>query len=208
MQITMRRRIARAWRDTRWFNLKFDILPGAIPALVLAAVTYARKHGPKDPSVGDLVLPVGAGLVALAGYWALINGIELVWNYMRSGERIAREEVDRLKAQVGDPDKRQKALTAISVLTNWQKVGADRYKKAWIIFNESVKKRDEGEWEAAIEDCRDWIRVAQNTIEWHCPEYIGEFESFSIGGGLFEEGNARRGRLAEILRQLRLSAGL
>ena len=204
MRISMSQRLARARRNTRWFSLKTDILAVLVAAIGTGGATYYVEHGADDFNVSHTVIPIMAGMGALIVYWALLNGIEFVWNLSRAGERIAVEEIERLRAQLGDSVGRERHQNALVALTELQETGAQLFKEADRLFQASPI--DNERWEAAISACRDWAPGVQTAIRQHCPEYLGEFESFEIGGGLFEEGNARRGRLAEILRQLRLAA--
>lgn len=198
MEITVRKRLARAGRDTRWFSLKVDLLPTPIAAIITGVLAGG---------VVDILPAVGVGVGAALAYWVLANGIEFVWNFMRSGERIARDEVIRLEGLVGDPDARKRATTAIEVLTSAQEEGLQRFKEAMELFRQSPTPNSE--WVAARNAGIQWIVETKALIREHCPEHLGEFDNIPISnGGFFEEGDARRDRLAEVMRQLRKQLGL
>jgi hypothetical protein len=89
----MRELIVRAKCDTRWFSLKADIGPGIVVALAIAIATYVQQHGGEKFKMSDITVPLIAGLVALVGYWAVVNGAEFIWNLTQAGNRIAIEHL-------------------------------------------------------------------------------------------------------------------
>lgn len=91
-KISPRQRSRWAIAHTGWVSLTHDILP----AVAVAALTYfvTLATAPKETPVDKWAVgaPLVAGVVALGGTYLVVNLVEVIINYARSGQRLRVEE--------------------------------------------------------------------------------------------------------------------
>ena|SRR5438067_3190618 len=77
---SFRRRWARARADTRWLELRTDIVPAVLAGLVTFGVSFGLLG-----SSGDFGLPILLSALVVIVYFVVINSAEFVWHFAVAG---------------------------------------------------------------------------------------------------------------------------
>ena len=148
------------------------------------------------PAVGLVI----GGLASLA--------LVFLWNLLWAATRQRNEAWVQLDQRESDERRRESVASAIRALTPFVRRGATAARRRSRAASDliSLDGPPSAALIAAEESWRQWIEDARVAILEHCPHLAGEFENVEIGMGNDYncEANSRIGRLAEILRQLRL----